>query len=60
MGDAGDNEGVGKVSTKPEIEFEHALAVGLNACLVCSFECKATIEPSAICVFSRDGGDFST
>ncbi len=33
--DAGDNEDVGKGSTKPEIEFEHALAVILNACLVC-------------------------
>ncbi len=58
--DAGDNEDVGKGSTKPEIEFEHALAVDLNACLVCSFECKATIERSAIYVCSRDGGDFIT
>ncbi len=45
MRNVGHNEGVGIVSIKAKIEFEQALAIGLNVRLV-----EATVGPLTICV----------
>ncbi len=51
---------MGKRATKTNVEFEHALAVGFNACLVDSLEREATVVPLAICGCRGDGADGST
>ncbi len=50
MRNVGHNEGVGIVSIKAKIEFEQALAIGLNVRLVDSSMAEATVGPLTICV----------
>ncbi len=49
MGNISNDENMRKRSTKADIEFEHALAIGFNARSVDSLEGKTTVKPLVIC-----------
>ncbi len=50
------NENMGKRATETKIEFEQALAIGLNARSVDSLERKTTTVSLAICEIRGGGG----